>query len=96
MPSEYFKPESIFKQTPVNFFREKMTSFLNYVTVTLRAFLCDAAHFKMTTFFLKGHLGAIGKNLTLGVKWTVDMDARDIVDGMARMKKIISSVLFAS
>ena len=32
------KPESIFKQTRVNFFyRENMTSFLNYVTAMLRA-----------------------------------------------------------
>ena len=32
------KPESIFKQTRVNFFyRVNMTSFLNYVTATLRA-----------------------------------------------------------
>ena len=33
-----FKPEKTFKQTRVNFFyRENMTSFLNYVTATLRA-----------------------------------------------------------
>ena len=33
-----FKPESIFKQTRVNiFYRENMTSFLKYVTATLRA-----------------------------------------------------------
>ena len=33
-----YKPENIFKQTRVNFFyRENMTSFLNYVTATLRA-----------------------------------------------------------
>ena len=32
------KPQSIFKQTRVNcFYRENMTSFLNYVTATLRA-----------------------------------------------------------
>ena len=32
------KPENIFKQTRVNYFyRENMTSFLNYVTATLRA-----------------------------------------------------------
>ena len=32
------KPESIFKQTCVNFFyRQNMTSFLNYITATLRA-----------------------------------------------------------
>ena len=33
-----FKPESIFKQTRVNiFYRESMTSFVNYDTATLRA-----------------------------------------------------------
>ena len=33
-----FKPENTFKQTRVNFlYRENMTSFLNYVTATLRA-----------------------------------------------------------
>ena len=40
-----WRPQSIFKQTHVNFFYCKnMTSFLNYVTATQRALLCDAAH----------------------------------------------------
>ena len=40
------KQENSFKQTRVNFFySEKMTSFLNYVSATLRTFLRGAAHF---------------------------------------------------
>ena len=39
------KPDSILKQTRVTvFYRENMTSFLNYATATLRAFLCEATH----------------------------------------------------
>ena len=35
---KFYKPENIFKQTLINFFKcENMTSFLNYVTAMLRA-----------------------------------------------------------
>ena len=44
------KPESIFKQTRVNLYRENMTSFLNYITATLRALLHCAAHVTMYHF----------------------------------------------
>ena len=38
--------------------------------------------------------GAIGKNITSVVKWTLDEDARDMVDEIAGIKIINSSVLF--
>ena len=54
------KPESIFKQTCVNlFYHENMTSFLNYVTATLRAlfvwhgFNCFPQCFMTITFVLE-------------------------------------------
>ena len=56
-----FKPENIFEQTRVNFFyRENMTSFLNYVTATLRAlfvwrgsFVNDCCFYQPLTFSLR-------------------------------------------
>ena len=42
------------------------------------------------------HLGAIGKNITPGMKWTFDGDARDMVDEIAGVKNINSSVMFVS
>ena len=49
------KPESIFKQTRVNFFyRENMTSFLNYITATLRAlFVCRGSYMKWILMEIK-------------------------------------------
>ena len=41
-------------------------------------------------------LGAIGKIITSFVKWTFDEDARDMVDEIAGIKNINSSVLFVS
>ena len=41
-------------------------------------------------------LGAIGKNITSVVKWTVDKDARDMVNEIAGIKSINSSVMFES
>ena len=67
MPSETFKPESIFKQTRVNifyrenmnsrvniFYRENMTSFLNYVTSMLKALSTGhGSTFQIWHFFLR-------------------------------------------
>ena len=39
-----FKPESIFKQTRQFFYRENTTSFINYVTATLRALIAWRGH----------------------------------------------------
>ena len=39
---------------------------------------------------------AIGKNITSVVKWTYDEDARDMVDEIAGIKSINSSVVFVS
>ena len=39
---------------------------------------------------------AIGKNITSVVKWTFDEDARDMVDEIAGIKSINSSVVFVS
>ena len=41
-------------------------------------------------------LGAIGKNITSVVKWTFNEGARDMVDGIAGIKNINSSVVFVS
>ena len=41
-------------------------------------------------------LGAIGKNITSVVKWTFYEDARDMVDEIAGIKSINSSVVFVS
>ena len=41
-------------------------------------------------------LGAIGKNVTSVVKWTFDEDARDMVDEIAGINNINSSVVFVS
>ena len=48
------KPESIFKQTRVNFlYRESMTSFLDYVTATLRALFAWRSSFHFWTCITK-------------------------------------------
>ena len=44
----------------------------------------------------KRPLGAIGKNFTSVLKWTFDEDARDIVDEIAGIESINSSVVFVS
>ena len=41
-------------------------------------------------------LGAIGRNITSVVKWTFNEGARDMVDGIAGIKSINSSVVFVS
>ena len=41
-------------------------------------------------------LGAIGKNITSVVKWTFEEDARDMVDEIAGIQGINSSVVFVS
>ena len=41
-------------------------------------------------------MGAIGKNITSVVKWTLYEDARDMVDEIAGTKSINSSVVFVS
>ena len=41
-------------------------------------------------------LGAIGKNITSVVKWTFDVGARDMVDEIAGLNNINSSVVFVS
>ena len=41
-------------------------------------------------------LGAIGKNITSVVKWTFDEGARDMVDEIAGINNINSSVVFVS
>ena len=54
----------------------------------------DENHFKMATF-LKAS-GCDRQKHTPGVKWAFDGDARDMVDEIAWVKNIISSVLFVS
>ena len=41
-------------------------------------------------------LDPIGKNITSVVKWTFDEDPRDMVDEIAGIKSINSSVVFVS
>ena len=50
--------------------------------------------FQTATFWKP--LGAIGKNITSVMKWTFDEDARDMVDELAGIKSINSSVVFVS
>ena len=40
------------------------------------------------------HLGAIGKKITPGLQWTFDGAARDMVDDIAGVENIHSSVMF--
>ena len=54
----------------------------------------DKAKFSMVTFWKA--LGAIGKNITSVVKWTFDEAARDMVDEIAGINIINSSVVFVS
>ena len=48
------------------------------------------AYFSMVT------LGAIGKNITSVAEWAFDEDARSMVDEIAGIKSINSSVVFVS
>ena len=54
----------------------------------------DKANFSLVTFWKA--LSAIGKNINSIVKWTFDEDGRDMVDEIAGIKNINSSVVFVS
>ena len=70
---------------------EECISGVKITTVVLNR---DEEHAKMTSF-LKAS-GCDRQKHNPGVKWTLDGDARDMVDEIAGLKKINSSVMFVS
>ena len=52
----------------------------------------DKNHFKLVIFWR--HLDAICKKVTPSMNWTLDKDTQDIIDGIASVMDINSSIVF--